>query len=190
MTEFEKMRSGLAFNGEDASIASIRNKAVELTLMINQSLDSDLRREWQNRLFGSLGKGSIVQTPFYCEFGQTISIGRHSFLNMNITVLDGADVTIGDHVLIGPNTQFYTPSHPMDFRRRREWETCCKPIVVEDDVWIGGNVVINQGVRIGARSVVAASSVVTRDVPPDTLVAGAPARVVKLLNDCAVPSLE
>ena len=87
-----------------------------------------------------------------------MSIGSHTFINMNATLLDGASITIGDHVLIGPNAQFYTASHSLDYRSRRQWETICLPIVVEDDVWIGGNVVINQGVTIGARSVIAANS--------------------------------
>ena len=97
-------------------------------------------------------------------------------------MLDNASITIGNHVLIGPNAQFYTPSHPLDYRKRREWEIICLPITVEDDVWIGGNVVICQGVTIGARSVVAAGSVVTKDVPPDTMVGGQPAKLIKRLD--------
>ncbi|MGL6170973.1 MAG: DapH/DapD/GlmU-related protein, partial [Vibrio sp.] len=89
----------------------------------------------------------------------------------------------GNHVLIGPNVQFYTASHPLDYRRRRAWETICQSIVIEDDVWIGGNVVINQGVTIGARSVVAANSVVNQDVPSDSLVGGTPARILRSLKD-------
>ena len=97
-------------------------------------------------------------------------------------MLDGAKITIGSNVMIGPATQFYTPSHSLDCLQRRKWETFCKPITIEDDVWIGGYVVINQGVTIGARSVVAANSVVNSDVSPDTLVGGAPAKVIRQLR--------
>ena len=101
---------------------------------------------------------------------------------MGVLMLDGAQITIGDHVLVGPNAQFYTASHSTDYKSRRRWETFCKPIAIEDDVWIGGNAVINQGVTVGARSIIAANSVVNHDVPQDVIVGGAPARVLKNLN--------
>lgn len=131
---------------------------------------------------------SVIKVVYSLLF--TVSLAKpfvlaHTFINMNVVMLDGAPITIGDHVLIGPSTQFYTASHSLDYRRRQAWETICKPIVIEDDVWIGGNVVINQGVTIGARSVVAANSVVNQDVPPDTLVGGTPARILRSLKDPA-----
>ncbi|WP_154179201.1 sugar O-acetyltransferase [Vibrio furnissii] len=181
MTEFEKMIAGQVFDGEDPSIVTIRQRATALKLRINQCIDDNERNALQQQLFGSFGTDSVVQPPFHCEFGQTIRIGHHTFLNMNVVMLDNVPITIGDNVLIGPSCQFYTASHSLDYRSRRLWETESKPIVVEDDVWIGGHVVINQGVTIGARSVVAANSVVNQDVPPDTLVGGTPARIIRHL---------
>ncbi|CAH8195780.1 sugar O-acetyltransferase [Vibrio aestuarianus] len=182
MTEMEKMMDGQIFDGADPEIDRIRCKAAQLQIQINQCCDASQRYSLQQQLFGVIGH-SVVQPPFHCEFGETIHIGDETFINMNVTMLDGACITIGNHVLIGPNTQFYTPSHSLDYRSRRLWETFCKPIVVEDDVWIGGNVIVNQGVTIGARSVVAANSVVNQDVPPDTLVGGTPARVIRSLKE-------
>ncbi len=182
MTELEKMMNGLDFDGFDSEIVAVRKNAAKLKLEINQCIDDEERLKLLSQLFGSIGY-SLVQTPFHCEFGKTISIGEFTFINMNVVMLDNAPITIGNNVLIGPNTQFYTPSHPLDYQARRRWETTCKPIVVEDDVWIGGNVVINQGVTVGARSVVAANSVVNQDVPPDTLVGGTPARIIRKLAD-------
>lgn len=183
MSELEKMLQGREFDGNSQELIDLRRSVMKLKLSINQCLDDTQRRVWQEQLFGHFGAGSIVQVPFHCEFGQTIHIGNHSFLNMNITMLDGAHITIGNHVLVGPNTQFYTPTHSFDHRSRRNWEATCLPIVVEDDVWIGGNVVITQGVTIGARSVIAANSVVTKDVPPDSLYGGTPARCLRQLEN-------
>ncbi len=176
------MMSGLDFDSFSAEIVELRQNAAKLKLAINQCIDDEERLLLHAQLFGRIGR-SLIQPPFHCEFGKTISIGESTFINMNVVMLDNAPITIGNNVLIGPSSQFYTPSHPLDYQARRRWETTCKPIVVEDDVWIGGNVVINQGVTIGARSVVAANSVVNHDVPPDTLVGGTPARIIRSLLD-------
>ncbi|PSW22142.1 sugar O-acetyltransferase [Photobacterium sanctipauli] len=178
MTEFEKMVSGEPFDGIDPSISAVRKQADILKHKINNSMGEPVDG-YCRELFGSFGEESWVTPPFLCEFGKTIHIGSKTFLNMGVTMLDNAEIHIGDNVLIGPNTQFYTASHSLDHRSRRRWETYSKPIVIEDDVWVGGQVVICQGVTIGARSVVAANSTVTKDVPPDCLVAGSPAKVVK-----------
>ncbi|GAB2656759.1 sugar O-acetyltransferase [Vibrio panuliri] len=182
MTEFDKMIAGEAFDGGDASVDSVRNHASLLLAELNGATDDTRRSELYQQLFHHYGTGSIIRSPFFCEFGQTIEIGAKTFINMNATFLDGAPIKIGNHVLIGPNAQFYTASHSLDHMSRRNWETFCKPIVVEDDVWIGGNVVINQGVTIGARSVIAANSVVTKDVEPDCLYGGTPAKLIRRLQ--------
>lgn len=180
MTEFEKMCNGQDFDPSSPDIVSIRDNAYRLKQLINQ-YPGEAPREYLSELLGSIGEDSFITPPFLCEFGKTIHIGHHTFLNMGVTMLDNAEIRIGDNVLIGPNVQFYTPSHSLDYRSRRKWETFSRPITVEDDVWIGGQVVICQGVTIGARSVVAANSTVTRDVPPDTLVGGSPAKVIRAL---------
>ena len=183
MTEFEKMVAGEAFDGGDASINDVRDRASLLLAELNNATQEAQRQELYTQLFAQYGTGSMIRSPFSCEFGQTVSIGDKTFINMNATFLDGAEITIGNHVLIGPNAQFYTASHSLDHLSRRHWETFCKPIVVEDDVWIGGNVVITQGVTIGARSVIAANSVVTKDVEPDCLYGGTPAKLIRRLNE-------
>ncbi|MCG9626038.1 sugar O-acetyltransferase [Vibrio mediterranei] len=183
MTEFEKMLAGEEFDGGAESINQIRANASLLLQAINKNTDDIQRGELFQQLMGNIADSSIVRSPFYCEFGKTISIGEKTFINMNVTMLDGAKIMIGNNVLIGPNTQFYCASHDLNYLKRRNWETICGPITVEDDVWIGGNVVINQGVTIGARSVIAANSVVNSDVPPDSLYGGTPARLIKNLNE-------
>lgn len=182
MTEFEKMLSGNDFDGGDPSINSMRERAGHLLRTVNYTVDETERRDVLNQLMGEFPASSIVRPPFYCEFGKTVFIGQNSFINMNATMLDGAKITIGNNVLIGPNAQFYTASHSLNHLQRRDWETFCKPITIEDDVWVGGNVVINQGVTIGARSVIAANSVVNSDVPPDSLFGGTPAKLIRHLD--------
>ncbi len=181
MTEFEKMINGEIFNGGDLEIDTIRTRAAQTLSVFNQAEGKDQRAELLSDLFNEFGH-SVIQSPFSCEFGKNISIGAQTFINMNVIMLDGAPITIGNNVLVAPNVQFYTASHSLDYQSRRRWETFCKPIVVEDDVWIGGSVVINQGVTIGARSVIAANSVVNHDIPSDCLYGGAPAKFIKRLD--------
>ncbi|WP_104401148.1 sugar O-acetyltransferase [Vibrio penaeicida] len=181
MTEFEKMCSGADYDALSPEFDELRNNAFELLQKINHT-QFEAGKPYVVKLLKRVGENSIICPPFLCEYGKTISIGCDTFLNMGVTMLDNAPITIGNNVLVGPNTQFYTPTHPLEYQKRKKWEITCLPIVVEDDVWIGGNVVICQGVTIGARSVVAAGSVVTKDVAPDTLVGGTPAKVIKALN--------
>ena len=181
-TELEKMLSGQVYDGADQKIDIIRTNAKKSLMAFNNHQDPDQQHALQELLFGKVGSNSLIQPPFHCEFGKTIEIGNDTFINMNVVMLDGANIKVGNNVLIGPSAQFYTPSHSLDYRSRREWETFCLPITIEDDVWIGGNSVINQGVTIGARSVIAANSVANSDVPPDCLYGGTPAKLIRHLN--------
>ena len=183
MSEFEKMLAGKDFDGGADSINHIRQNAANLLQAINQNTDNSQRDELFQQLMGNISASSIIRSPFYCEFGKTISIGEKTFINMNVTMLDGAKIMIGNNVLIGPNTQLYCASHDLNYLNRRNWETICGPITIEDDVWISGNVVINQGVTIGARSVIAANSVVNTDVPPDSLYGGTPAKLIRVIHE-------
>ncbi|MFA0014189.1 sugar O-acetyltransferase [Vibrio lentus] len=181
-TELEKMLSGQVYDGADLEIDTMRSNARKSLMAFNNHQAPDQQHTLQEQLFGKVGSSSLIQPPFHCEFGKTIEIGEDTFINMNVVMLDGARIKVGNNVLIGPSVQFYTPSHSLDYRSRRKWETFCLPITIEDDVWVGGNSVINQGVTIGARSVIAANSVVNSDVPPDCLYGGTPAKLIRYLN--------
>ncbi|WP_394203852.1 sugar O-acetyltransferase [Shewanella waksmanii] len=183
MTEFEKMLAGDDFDGGADCLNQIRQQASDLLLAINQHSEQSQRDALFQQLMGNIATSSIIRSPFYCEFGKTIFIGENTFINMNVTMLDGAKITIGNNVLIGPNTQLYCASHDLNYLARRNWKTICAPITIEDDVWIGGNVVINQGVTIGARAVIAAGSVVNSDVPAGCLYGGTPAKLIRVLDE-------
>jgi len=132
-------------------------------------------------LIGELGEGVSIRPPFHCDYGRYISIGARTFANFGLVALDVAAITIGEDVQIGPNVQLLTPTHPLDpGERRAKWEAAA-PIRIGDNAWIGGGAIVLAGVTIGENSVIGAGAVVTRDVPPDVVVVGNPARVVKSL---------
>lgn len=122
-----------------------------------------------------------MQTPFYCDYGSNIHLGTQVYFNFNCIVLDVCDVYIGDFTLIGPAVQILTPLHPLDSALRRKQESG-KPIHIGSDVWVGGGALILPGVKIGARSVIGAGSVVTRDIPEGVLAVGNPCRIVRSIT--------
>ncbi|MBV8049394.1 MAG: sugar O-acetyltransferase [Paludibacterium sp.] len=144
--------------------------------------DRDARHAAAAELFAACPPSCVIKSPFLCEFGRNIRFGENTFVNFNVTIIDLGEVEIGSHVLIAPNVQIYTATHPLDFAPRRDWQTTCRKVTIEDDCWIGGGAILLPGVTIGARSIVGAGAVVTRDVPPDSLAVGNPARVSRRLN--------
>ena len=134
------------------------------------------------QMLGAVGERVWIAKTFNCDRGKNIFIGDDFTGNHNLTILDIRDVHIGNHVMVGPHTLITTVTHPLDYRRRQEYVACAQPVVIEDDVWIGGNVTVLPGVTIGQGSVVAAGAVVTQDVPPRTLVGGVPAKVIRELK--------
>jgi maltose O-acetyltransferase len=132
-------------------------------------------------LFRKGGESVWMQPPFFCDYGSNIELGERVFFNYNCVVLDVCRVRIGDFTLFGPAVQILTPLHPLDHARRRNQEYG-KPVDIGSDVWVGGGALILPGVRIGARSVIGAGSVVTRDVPEGVLAAGNPCRVIRSLG--------
>lgn len=125
------------------------------------------------------GERFHINQPFRCDYGCNIHIGNNFFANFSLTILDEASVTIGDNVFIGPNVSIYTACHPLEAEARNTGIEWAEPVIIGNSVWIGGNVTILPGVTVGDNSVIGAGSVVTKDVAPNTVVAGNPARVIK-----------
>ena len=130
-------------------------------------------------LIGSLGENVDVRPPLAVDYGSFITIGDGTFVNSNLTALDVAPITIGRDCQIGPNVQLLTPTHPVDPQPRRDKLEAAEPIVIEDNVWLGGGAIILPGVRIGENSVIGAGAVVTKDVPRNSVAVGNPARVIR-----------
>ena len=146
------------------------NDAVE-----NRSLFSELIRKQVNESF-------LLIPPFFTAGGDEVRVGNNVFVNQNCTFYDLGGLDIADDVMIGPNVSIITAGHPLAPSKRRAF-TIGKPIVIEKAVWIAAGATIIGGVTVGENLVVAAASVVTRDVPPNTLVGGNPARLIRSIGD-------
>ena len=185
MTEKEKMLSSLLYDASDPQLTEERLNIRLLLQKINTCGEN--KREEINalsyQLFGQAGKDLFIQPPFYCDYGYNISVGNKVFFNFNCCILDVMPVKMGSNILLGPNVQIYTATHPLKAKERASWLEAAKPITIGNDVWIGGSAIINPGVTIGNGVVIGSGAVVTKDVPDNVFVAGNPARVIKEIDN-------
>lgn len=143
-----------------------------------------LRNKLLKEMFGAIGENCYIEPPVHANFGgKNVFIGDNFYANFNLTLVDDGKITIGNNVLIGPNVSILTPLHPLDDREDRGSKQRNLPVIIEDDVWIATNVIIMPGVTIHKGAVVGAGSIVTKDVPPYTLVIGSPAKVVRKIHE-------
>jgi acetyltransferase-like isoleucine patch superfamily enzyme len=170
---------------ESAAMVANTKRAMAITARLNRLTfnDADEVRALFSELIGQkVDESFLLLPPFYTAHGTEIRIGRNVFVNQNCTFYDLGGLDIADDVMIGPNVSIITAGHPMEPSQRRN-TTIGKPIVIERNVWIATGATIIGGVTVGENSVVAAGSVVTRDVPPNTLVGGNPARVIRSVRE-------
>jgi len=181
MTEKEKMLAGELYQAGDPELVNDRLQARKITKALNDSdpKEVELRSDLVKKLVGSCGKNFWIEPPFYCDYGTNIHVGDDVFFNFNCVVLDVTSVRLGDRVFVAPNVQFYAATHPIEAKPRREMWEFGKPIIIGNDVWIGGSSVICPGVTIGDRVVIGAGSIVTKSFPSDVVIAGNPARVIR-----------
>ena len=185
MTEKEKMLAGEVYSAVDAQLLEGLAAAREVIYDYNMLRPSEKEKKLEllKSLLGHVGDDAvIINQPFYCDYGKHISVGKRFFANFNFTVLDEARVTIGDDCFIGPNVSIYTACHstdPVERNSRREW---AMPVTIGHNVWIGGSVTILPGVTIGDNVTIGAGSVVTRDIPSNSIAVGNPCKVVKTLS--------
>ena len=182
-TEYEKMRSQELYYFSDPEIHAslVHAKKVCARLRSMTICDEDYRQVIEELIPG-IPQSTTICPPFHCDHGTGIILGENVFMNYDCIMLDGGYIRIGKHTLIGPHCQFYTPQHPMDYVKRREEKETAYPITIGEDCWLGGNVVVCPGVTIGNRCIIAAGSVVTKDIPDDSLAAGVPAVVKRSLK--------
>jgi acetyltransferase-like isoleucine patch superfamily enzyme len=170
---------------ESAAMVANVKRAMAITAKLNRLTfnDADEVRALFSELIGKKVDDSfLLIPPFYTAGGDEIRVGRNVFVNQNCTFYDLGGLDIADDVLIGPNVSLITAGHPLDPSQRRA-VTIGKPILIERNVWIAAGAIIIGGVTVGENSVVAAGSVVTKDVPRNTLVGGNPARVIRSIGD-------
>ncbi len=177
----ERMLSGDLYIADDPELAEANAAALDLMAAFNATTvrQGPLRRRLLEELLGSVGEGTEIRPPFYVDYGTQITIGARCFANFGLVALDVAAITIGDDVQIGPNVQLLTPTHPVEPGPRRDKWEAAKPIVIGDNVWLGGGAIICPGVTVGENTVVGAGAVVTRDLPANVVAVGNPARVAR-----------
>ena len=185
MNEMEKMLAGLEYCYDDEEISLMKLHAIENANIFNSLAEDDLDRQHEvlSDILGSVGEKVWIAKRFCFDNGKNIHIGNNFTANFNLTILDIKEVYIGDNVMIGPNTTITTVGHPLSPKDRRAHLAQGSEIRIGNDVWLGANVTILPGVTIGDNVVVGAGGVVTKDIPPNSLALGVPARVVKELEN-------
>lgn len=179
-----KQENGYIYSAKDEAIFNIVKDTVHYVEILNKLSNSEIqrRRDFLRTFVAKLDEGAIINSPFYMEFANHLEMGVNSFINYDCIMLNNAMVKLGDNVLVGPKVSFYTAMHPIDAKQREQWLVYAKPITVEDNVWIGGSATILGGVTIGKNAIVGAGAVVTKDVEPNTIVVGNPARVLRKIT--------
>ena len=179
-----KQENGYVYSAKDEAIFNIVKDTVHYVEILNKLSNSEIqrRRDFLRTFVAKLDEGAMINSPFYMEFANHLEMGVNSFINYDCIMLNNAMVKLGDNVLVGPKVSFYTAMHPIDAKQREQWLIYAKPITVEDNVWIGGSATILGGVTIGKNAIVGAGAVVTKDVEPNTIVVGNPARVLRKIT--------
>ena len=184
MSEYEYMVNGFLFNDFDKKTRKIRKKHDKFLDAFNSTGYGDYKKRAKlaRKYFKKVGKRICINKPFYCDMASNITIGDNFYSNFNLTILDNAPVTIGNNVFIGPNVSLFTSGHPIDKDIRNSYYEFAHKIVIGNDVWIGGNVVINPGVTIGDNVVIGSGSVVTKDIPSNVVAVGNPCHVLRQIT--------
>lgn len=193
ITNFDRMTAGKFYNPTDAGILLVHLKALSLCDKYNKISVYNLpkRNHLIKKLIPNQQDGTFILNDFHCEYGVNITLGKNFFANFDCKMLDVAPIKIGDNVMLGPNVTIATPMHPLvaDERIIQEYPNgtydleYASPITIEDNVWIATGAIVCGGVTIGKNSVIAAGSVVTRDVPEGVLAGGVPAKIIRNITD-------
>ncbi|MBM7635309.1 sugar O-acetyltransferase [Streptococcus saliviloxodontae] len=182
---FAEVASGRMYDDLQKELVEAREKTVLLTNEYNASFGqpAEERQAILKKLLKSMGEDVFFEPNFRCEFGSNISIGNHFYANFDCVMLDGGGIEIGDHVLFGPRVGIYTSNHAIDPIERANGACYSKPVTIGSHVWIGGGVQINQGVTIGDNVVIGSGSVVTKDIPSNSIAAGVPCRIIRPITE-------
>jgi len=180
----KKMKAGLPHSSMIPDMIYDNMQCRKFLKKFNSTENTLKRSNMLKGFFKHIGKNVFIETNFKCEYGYNISIDDDSFMNADCMILDNAEVTIGKNCWFGPRCELITAGHPIQYRERRNMNTCSidKPIRIGNECWFGASVIVLPGVTIGNNVVVGAGSVVTKDVPSNTVVCGNPARPKKQLD--------
>lgn len=181
---FQRIDAGEWIDRHDPDLKTftdLMNRTKGLIMRFNTTdLPQNEKNELLEKILGRpLPDGLRIFPPFYCDVGRNIVLGKDVFINYGCTFLDDTKIFIGDHVMIAPGVQIITVTHSKDHMKRRDLASIHLPVKIGNDVWIGAGSIILPGVTIGDRSVIGAGSIVTKNVPPDAIFAGNPAKSIK-----------
>lgn len=186
MDQKERMLAGLPYkawmDGLQEERDACRRKIYDFNLLPPENRRTTIPAHIRE-IFGKTGENVWVEPPFQCDYGWNIEVGDNFYANYNLVILDVCKVTIGDNVFIAPNVALYAAGHPVHPMSRNSGYEYGAPITIGDNVWIGGNTVILPGVTVGSGCVIGAGSVVTRDIPPNSIAAGNPCRVLREITE-------
>lgn len=186
MTEAEKAAAGYLYDANyDDELIERRRKCKDLCYEFNACRPSDEANQQRllRQIIGTIKGGATITAPFWCDYGDNITLGDNFYANHNCVILDGAKVTFGDNVFVAPNCCFTTAGHPLDAEQRNAGLEIALPITVGNHVWFGAGVTVLPGVTIGDNTVIGAGSVVTRDIPPNVIAVGNPCRVLRPITE-------
>ena len=184
MTNRERRDKGMAYI-TDASVLAEQFKSRILQKSYNRMIPFNAPKAYLLlKLMGlKYGKDTFIDTPFRCDYGKHITVGKRFYANSYCTIIDVAPVTIGDNVMLGPNVQIITAGHPIHPDSRNSKYEYGIPVTIGDNVWIGAGAIILPGVNIGSNTVIGAGAVVTKDVPDGVVAAGNPCRIIKEITE-------
>ncbi|MGI5922894.1 MAG: sugar O-acetyltransferase [Lentisphaerae bacterium] len=194
MSEEAKIFAGVLFSPGAPELRAIKLRSHKLSAEYSRTNEDDveLRQQLIKLILAEFGEGSFMQGPIFFHYGKHTRIGKRCFFNYNLTIQDDAPVSIGDDCNFGPNVTIVTPIHPLLPNERRVMydqdgnpkHLCyAKPVSIGKDCWLGANVVVCPGVNIGDNCVIGAGSVVTRDIPANSLAAGVPCKVIREITE-------
>lgn len=181
MTEKEKSYAEMLYQPGDPELAADRDITVKKLYDYNHihPLDRDARQAAIREILGGAGENCVVEQPLFCTYGYNTTVGDNFFMNVNGKLMDSGKITIGNNVFIAPDVCIVTEEHAMDVAQRLEGLEYTHPVTIGDNVWICTGAIVLPGVTIGANSVIGAGSVVTKDIPPNSLAVGNPCRVIR-----------
>lgn len=183
-TEKEKMLAGEMYDPADPVLLKERDEARRKVRLYNQTLETEgeKRTKLLKELLGSTGENIYMEPNIRFDYGYNTHAGENFFANFDCTILDVCEVRFGDNCMLAPGVHIYTATHPLHPAERNSGREYAKPITIGNNVWIGGSAVINPGVTIGDNAVIASGAVVTKDVPPNAVVGGNPARIIRKIE--------
>lgn len=184
-TEKEKMLAEDLYRASSPELREDARKSRQLTRLFNETTEEqqEYRKTLLKEMFKATGENIYIEPPFRCDYGTNTTIGNNFYANFDCVFLDVAPIVIGENVMFGPKVNLLTPGHPIDEMIRNSGLEFGKKITIGDNVWIGGNAVVNPGVTIGNNTIIGSGSVVTKDIPDNVIAAGNPCKIIREITN-------